>query len=636
MNAAPSRLTSPNGKPLLLMAATLLFILLAMVTSWLVFLPQRIAMGLRDDIQQHSGFVMDLAGPVRLGFDKGLVVEMEDISMTQTGGQGIPLLTVDRMILPVSIAGIFAGSNEAQEIYLDNPVVVLGADKGGKLIGEINAKNNGAIAAQANRPFKIFIRNGGIKMRFGQSGLGLNASDLDGAITWEAEQGLAATLNGLLNGVSTQFSIGLDDGWRALAEGSPAEISLASGGNQLSFSGRLRSTDRLLLDGRVQGQGNSLRDFCNWLSCNIQGFSASGPLEFESALSLSGDVVAFSELKLVLGTMKGSGGARLSQTATRPQLDVKLDFDVLDLAAYQKDPSSGTAVPFKLTQGWSEKPLDFADLGAFDGNLALTSKSLRFAGLQTGSAKLDLRLKDKRLDGGLSAENLEGGRFETTFSLDGQGPVPRLALKITTEEVEARRFLGSVLGFAGLGGPMNLKAEVTAEGLHVAGMISTLAGQVAIKVAKGKLHGVDLGKSLAGSGKGWNSKGQDEASLTTLATDLSVDVKLRDGVAKIHTADIKTIGLGFAATGEVDILRQHLDILAKPVMVRGQSDFKLPLQIKIAGPWEAPDIDPVVDGDGLKPALRLINKLVDGIDDSDGLDKIGKKAKKSIKKLFGN
>ena len=144
------------------------------------------------------------------------------------------------------------------------------------------------------------------------------------------------------------------------------------------------------------------------------------------------------------------------------------------------------------------------------------------------------------------------------------------------------------------------------------------------------------GKSLAGSGKGWNSNGQDEASLATLASDLSVDVKLRDGIAKIETAEIKTIGLGFAATGEVDVLRQHLDILAKPLIVRGQSDFKLPLQIKIAGPWEAPDIDPVVEGDGLKPALRLINKVVNGIDDSDGLDKIGKKAKKSIKKLFGN
>ena len=84
------------------------------------------------------------------------------------------------------------------------------------------------------------------------------------------------------------------------------------------------------------------------------------------------------------------------------------------------------------------------------------------------------------------------------------------------------------------------------------------------------------------------------------------------------------------------MIRLSLLNLAKPVMVRGQSDFKLPLQIKIAGPWEAPDIDPVVDGEGLKPALRLINKLADGVDDSDGLDKIGKKAKKSIKKLFGN
>ncbi len=636
MNDAPSQLTTPNGKPLLLVAATLLFILLAMVTSWLVFLPQRVALGLQDKIQQRSGLVVDLAGPVRLGFDKGLVVGMEDVSLAQPGGQSVPLLTVDRMVLPLSIVGIFTGGSSTQEVYLENPVVALGADKGDKLLGDINAKSDGAIAAKENKPFKIVVRNGAIKMRFGQNGLGLTASDLDGAITWDAEQGLAARLNGLLNGVSTQFELALDDGWRALAEGSPAEISLATSGNQVAFSGRLRSTDRLMLDGRIQGHGDSLRDFCNWLSCNIKGFSASGALDFESALALAGDVAALREIKLGLGNMKGSGEVSLSQTATRPLLDVKLDFDVFDLAAYQQDTSAGTTVPFNLTQGWSERLLDFADLGAFDGSLEVTSKSMHFAGLQTGPAKLDLRLKDKKLNGGLSAEKVEGGRFETTFSLEGDGPVPQLAIKVTTQEVEARKFLVSVLGFSGIEGPMNLKADVTAEGLHVAGLISTLGGAVAIKVAKGRLHGVDLGKSLLGSGKVWNADGQDDPSLTTLATGLMVDVTMRDGIAKIQTAEFTASGFGVAATGEVDILRQHVDLLAKPVIVGGQSDFKFPLQIKIAGAWEAPDINPDLEGSLLKPALRLINKAADDVGTRDDLDKIGKKAKKTLKKLFGN
>lgn len=636
MSDTPSQLTTPNGKPLLLVAATLLFILLAMVASWLVFLPQRVAVGLQDKIQQRTGLVMDLVGPVRLGFDKGLVVGMEDVSLAQPGGQSVPLLTVDRMVLPLSIAGIFAGGSTAQEVYLENPVVALGADKGDKLLGEINAKSDGAIAAKENKPFKIVIRNGAIKMRFGQSGVGFNASDLDGAITWDAEQGLAARLSGLFNGASTQFELALDDGWRALAEGSPAEISLSTSGNQVAFSGRLRSTDRLMLDGRIQGHGDSLGDFCNWLSCNIKGFSASGALDFDSALSLAGDVAALREIKLGLGNMKGSGEVSLSQTATRPLIDVKLDFDVFDLAAYQHDKSAGTAVPFKLTQGWSERPLDFADLGAFDGNLEVTSKSMHFAGLLTGPAKLDLRLKDKKLNGGLRAEKVEGGRFETTFSLEGDGPVPQLAIKVTTQEVEARKFLTSVLGFSGIEGPMNLKADVTAEGLHVAGLISTLGGEVAIKVAKGRLHGVDLGKSLLGSGKIWNADGQNDASLTTLATDLNVDMTMRDGIAKIQTAEFTASGFGVAATGEVDILRQHVDLLAKPVIVGGQNDFKLPLQIKIAGAWEAPDINPDVGGSLLKPALRLINKASDDVGTSDDLVKIGKKAKKTLKKLFGN
>ncbi len=636
MSDAPSRLTTPNGKPMLLLAATLLFILLAMVTSWLVFLPQRIAMSLRDDLQQRGGFVMDLAGPVTLGFDRGLVIDMEDVALAQPGAQRIPLLTVDRMVLPLSIASIFAGSSAAQEIYLHNPVVALGAEKDGKLIGDFNAGNHSAIAAGEKKLFKIHVLNGAFKMQFGQTGSGIKASDLDGEITWDAEQRLGVALNGLMNSASTQFALSLDDGWRAVAEGSPAEISLATRGNQLAFSGRLRTTDRLLLDGRVQGHGDNLQGFCNWLSCNIRGFSASGPVEFESALSLSGDVATLRELKLGMGDMTGNGSISLSQTTTRPLLEVKLDFDMFDLAAYQRAPSLGTAVPYKLTQAWSERPLDFTDLGAFDGKLEVSSKSLLFAGLKTGPAKVDLRFKDKQLDGGISAEKVEGGKIETTFTLKGQGPVPQLALRFSTQEVEARRFLGSVLGFSAIEGRMNLNANVTAEGLHVAGMISTLGGEVAMKLAKGKLHGVDLGKSLAGSGKGWNRDGQDAASLLTLTTDIAVDMKLRDGIAKIQTAEIKTVGFGVAATGEVDILRQHVDILAKPVIDRGQNDFKLPLEITIAGAWEAPDIDSGVDATGLKPALRLINKAADSLDADGGLDKLGKKVKNNLKKLLGN
>ena len=619
MTDSSLQLPYPNRKPLLLVAATLLFILLALGLSWFLFLPHRLAATLQGNIRAHSGLKLDIAGASRMGFNNGLVIEFEDVSLDQPGAENAGLLRADRLILPVSVASVFGLAESERELHFENPVVSLAAQK--LRTASMQEDERGA-AIRETRPFKILVRNGAVNIDFGGGGLGLVATDLNGEISWTADDGLAAKLNGQFNGAATAFTFDVYDGWRALAGGSPVEISLATNKNQLAFSGRLKLADVLQLDGRVQGHGTSLGEFGSWLALGVSGFSTTGPLDFGGAVSLAGDVASFSGLDIAVSGMKATGSATVSKGSGRPQLDAKLNFDRLDVSAFS-EVSAGKPNP--LTEAWSERPLIADNLAALDADIAVFAKSLAFQGLKTGVAQFTFKLRDKKFEGAASVEKAGNGRVDLAFNLDGGLVVPELKVKLVLKDVGVGGLLANILGADGLDGLVNMAADVKARGLHVAGLISTLEGQVDLALANGKLRGIDVAALFASSGQGWTLVFPPGDNAAPVGMDIAVKTNLTDGIVQLDKADISMGGVAISVSGAIDLLRQHVALVAKPA---GET-ASLPAAIKIAGGWQAPQIGAALNAE---PVLRLLGRAID----DKGLDKIGKKAKKSLKKLLGN
>ena len=91
-----------------------------------------------------------------------------------------------------------------------------------------------------------------------------------------------------------------------------------------------------------------------------------------------------------------------------------------------------------------------------------------------------------------------------------------------------------------------------------------------------------------------------------------------------------------SGTGEIDMLRRALDFKFDPELITGGSETtKLPVQVAVRGPWNAPKIYPDVEGilDDPEAAYDALRSL--GLSGKT-FKEIGKSGKKLLNNLFGN
>jgi uncharacterized protein involved in outer membrane biogenesis len=189
--------------------------------------------------------------------------------------------------------------------------------------------------------------------------------------------------------------------------------------------------------------------------------------------------------------------------------------------------------------------------------------------------------------------------------------VPDVSLKLSAKNVGAKAFLQPLTGFGAVDGPISLQADLSSQGNSTARIISSLSGQAELSISNGTINGLALAEFLSGKGKGWRLS----SNKTTAVTSGEAKFELQDGVALITSFNVESNGLKLVASGEIDLLRQNLDIICRPEIA---VEIKLPVQLAVVGPWTDPSVDADIDSSRLKPKALL------------------KTGKKAIKKLFGN
>jgi len=132
--------------------------------------------------------------------------------------------------------------------------------------------------------------------------------------------------------------------------------------------------------------------------------------------------------------------------------------------------------------------------------------------------------------------------------------------------------------------------------------VSTLKGQASFRAVSGSLTGVDLPAAFARVSneilKGWNR--DDRAS--TAFDALSATFTLADGIAETSNLIMASPALTFTGKGEIDLLRQAIDLKVDPQLAAkadGAVDpqpTKFPVAINVKGPWTAPQIYPDMPG----------------------------------------
>ena len=514
-----------KSPPLILLVATITLVLAVLIAFWIALMPQRILHHIAERFRSEQGSVLEARNP-RLRFDGGLVLQLESVTLTD-GSDNTTALTARDMSMNVGVSALFGGAAMADSVTLNAPVLNI----------DVAAKSN-----WQNLPARtVIVREGVIKLRDATRKAVVALSDVNGRFS--TGEGVKLDISFLQNGVITSLVADADSMARLVDTGSPVDISISAKDRILSFSGRAVFNSGLALDGQMTAEAGDTGTMLEWLGMPLQALKSTGPISITAGVSTAG-------LSATLNNMTG----RFAEQDLKGQMNIqagpdrmKLTAD-LTMAALKVLPQASL-----LTTPWSEKPFNVADLSALDADVKIKADQLSLRRVDQGPADIALTTTN-----GTMLLDVTLPAVKMFLSAKPKNQTVQVDAAVDAKSIDAKIFLGGLLGFDRMSGPLDVTIKTSAEGASTAGLVSTLEGNISITAKKAAISGVDLATVLNFPREGW------QASQTSAGIDLSVEAKLDEGIVTLDKAEITASGTKVKLKGEIDLLRQAFNISLLP------------------------------------------------------------------------
>lgn len=399
-----------------------------------------------------------------------------------------------------------------------------------------------------------------------------SASKLTGTSTLGADGSLVASGSGDLGLTHATGDLTLASLARAMNEGTPADFTLTSKLVRASYSGRFKIKDGFDLAGTVSLETPDAQAFLGGMGAKLPAMQQGWPLNMNAAVETRDGLLSFSNVEAQLGGMKALGNATYGWSSGRPRLTLDLGMDVIDLALF------GLGNPAR-EGAWSEKPFDLAALDSLDAIWHVSSNALKIGSLELGAGAFDGSLKERILDVSYSAKDAQS--FAGHVGLNGQGFQPELEVSLDAVNLDGKSALSSLAGFDWLTGLVSISTKLSTSGDSPAALVSKLSGSLNLKLKDGRIAGFDAPALLQAATEqpvdGWN--GGFTASVAAEGT-----VNFADGIGTLDQASFEAPGVSLAIAGDIDILRQALELKLTPRSAAAKSSTST----AVTGPWESP------------------------------------------------
>lgn len=555
---------------------------------------------LAQRVERQAGVAVTSSGLPGLSFWPRFSVSLGNVVIpAPKGSTSAPLATIETMrIVPAD--GLFGwGENGITEIVLEKPSInlVIGAD------GHANWTYAAAAAAVADvEGLPLRIANGRVAFLDERTGTAVALSDV------EAQTSLAGSANELnakgafvWNERRASFTLFLKSPQRVAEDGSPADVTLQAPGFDFQFSGRAALIKGFELDGQAGIKGTDLGMAASWFGASLPEGMNGARFELAGAVDSSAQGLLFTNAQFTLDDMRGQGDIGLALGKGRPKLDADVTVQTIDLTRY----SGSTAVNKAfLANPWSTSRIDLSVLRSLDVILKVGTNAFAYGAFRTGPAELTANLADGILDLKIAKAAYADGTLDLALKIDGKAATPSLQFSANGENIAADRALLAAMGFGDLKGSLSPSLSLQASGPTLADLVSTLKGQASFRAVSGTLTGIDLpaafGKVSTAILEGW---GRDERQSTSFDA-LSATFAISDGIAQTTNLILTSPALTFTGKGEVDLLRQALDLKVDPQLAVSAATSAtapaplatFPVAIQVKGPWMAPRIYPDMPG----------------------------------------
>jgi AsmA protein len=545
-----------------------------LVSGWLYLMPSQIAKKVKLGIEDRTGRALLVGGGSSLTFSPKLGVALYDISLAGSSALAEPVVHAKELWVPISFGQLLTGQGSPASLTIDGADIVVALNSTGhaNVLIELDPVANKTDAEVLQpRPMHIKVENSTFRFSDLRNSHNHVLQQFSGDFDFGADGQLTAAGGADVNDQHLNYTFSLNSLSRAFAEGSPVDLNVDGVESSFSFSGRVATNESLNLAGQASLESKNLPRLLKWFGAKFENIEEFKTVALSGSFAALDSVFMMKKAQLQLGNMNGEGYITFSNAGERPNLTADLNFDTIDLNRYKSGHSFAS-------NEWSETPIQISNLKAIDAQFHITTNKLVYGPLETGAASIQVSLQSSDLLAKISSDAVAGGKAQIGVSFDAQQLPPSLTLDMSLDKVDAKSFLPALIGQKWLSGPLTLKAQLAANGVSQAAMLSTLSGDIDAQVENGSLNGVALVPLVEAVRSnvvdGWNGN-------VTTSVNAKANFKLVDGVATVGDNSFTVAGLSFSTIGEVDILRRALAL----------SSAQLQLQAK--GPWVSPQISTI-------------------------------------------
>jgi AsmA protein len=546
------------------------------------------------EIRAVTGLDPVLRGEASVSLFPAGAVSFDDLILGDNR-TGAPALAAEHMVARLRFFPLLVGRIEIADVSLVRPTiaVVFNADRSSNWSGHIQtlAQNLKAGAGRSASFSEIRIADGTVILRDEAYEIVETISNLEMALAWPSiSRSFAATGRFAWHDEPIDATISLTDFAAALeGERSGLKIRLAGAPLRVAFDGYISYRPTLKMEGTLAADAASLRDTLRWTGQHHPPDGGFGRFALKAQTNVVGGTIALSSVNIELD---GNSGEGVLTFDGRQSWQGTLAAEGLDLTPYV------STVRF-LTggeRGWDSKPIALDLLEGVQLDLRLSAARVNLANAKLGRTAVAANLRDGKLTVAVGESQAFGGVVRGTFGLAKSAAGADFNAQLQFSDVDLEQCLGEIFGIRRLEGRGNLAVAIDSSGRSVYDLTKALNGTAGLTSRKGAIAGFNVEQLLKRiERRPLSGSGEFRTGKTPYET-LSVNLRIRQGVANVEDVRMEGASVGLALAGSASIPDRDLDLrgtaslLAVSTAAAGSPAFELPFMVQ--GSWDDPIILP--------------------------------------------
>ena len=381
-----------------------------------------------------------------------------------------------------------------------------------------------------------------------------------------------------------EASLTLSDFLAALSgDRSGLKVRLSGAPLKVAFDGAATYQPALKVEGTLSVDFPSLRDALHWTDASKLPFGGFGRFALRAQSQIGGGVVSLSSVNVELDGNTAEGALTLATDGHRA-VQGTLAADALDLTPYV----SGVRVLATNERNWNRLPISLDGLTDFDIDLRLSAASVKIAGAQLGRTAIAANMRGGKLDLAIGEAQAFGGTAKGSLGLVSTDGNAAVSSRMQFIDVDLASCLGQMFGVHKLEGRGNLALNLDGSGASVLALTSTLSGSASLTAHGGALAGVNVEQWLRRLERRPLSGNGDFRSGRTPFDQLTLNLKIVQGVVSVDDMHVDGPAVRIAAGGQALVPTRELDLKGVATLISSATGNEFALPFIVQGQWDDP------------------------------------------------